>query len=85
MRVDTSPMGKLIEAFRSVAFSAHPYGHPTIGWDSDIIHTTIKDVEKFHKKFYVPQNITIAIVGDVDLDEIKKMANIYFGEIKKKT
>ncbi len=83
MRIDTSPMGKLIEGFRSIAFSAHPYSHPTIGWDSDIINTTIKDVEEFYKKYYVPQNITIAIVGDVDIEEIKKFAQIYFGSIEK--
>lgn len=83
MRVDTSYMGKLVEVFRSIAFSAHPYGHPTIGWDSDIVHTTISDVKEFYRKYYVPQNITIAIVGDVDLNEIKRLAEIYFGDMKK--
>lgn len=83
MRVDTSPMGKLIEGFRSIAFSAHPYSHPTIGWDSDIVNTTIRDVKQFYKKYYVPQNITIAIVGDVKIDEIKKLAQVYFGSMEK--
>jgi len=83
MRVDTSPMGKLIENFRSIAFVAHPYGHPTIGWDSDIVATTTEDVEKFYKKYYVPQNITIAIVGDIDHQTVKKLAYIYFGSMKK--
>ncbi len=84
MRVDTSPMGKLLEAFRALAFVAHPYKHPTIGWDSDIVHTTIRDVKEFYKKFYIPQNITIAIVGDVNLEEIKKLAHIYFSPFEKR-
>lgn len=83
MRVDTSPMGKLLERFRSICFLAHPYSHPTIGWDSDIRATTISDVKRFYKTYYVPQNITIAIVGDVDFKEIKRLALTYFGHMKK--
>ena len=78
MRVDTSPMGKLIENFRSIAFVAHPYGHPTIGWDSDIVATTTEDVEKFYKKYYVPQNITIAIVGDIDHQTVKTCIYLFW-------
>jgi len=83
MRIDTSPMGKLIESFRATAFIAHPYRHPTIGWDSDIVAITISDLEKYYRTYYVPQNIAIAIVGDVDVARIKALALKYFGDMKK--
>ncbi len=83
MRIDTSPMGKLIEAFRATSFIAHPYRHPTIGWDSDIVAITISDLERYYRTYYVPQNIVIAIVGDVDVKEIRSLAVRYFGDIKR--
>ena len=84
MRIDTSPMGKLIEAFRATAFIAHPYRHPTIGWDSDIQAITISDLNRYYQKYYVPENIVIAIVGDVNPAYIKGLAEKYFGDIKRR-
>ncbi|TVQ13239.1 MAG: insulinase family protein [Balneolaceae bacterium] len=81
MRTDSSPFGRLLEEFLSVAFSAHPYKNPVIGWPSDIMATTIRETREFYERFYVPSNITIAIAGDVDPAEMKRLAELYFGRM----
>ncbi len=84
MRTDSNPVGRLIEEFLSVAYTASPYGTPTIGWPSDIKSTTIADVKAFYNKYYVPTNIVLAIAGDVDPAQMKKWAEEYFGRMPKK-
>ncbi len=79
MNTETSPVGTLIEQFLSAAFIAHPYGFPAIGWASDIENLTIHQFMEFYKTYYVPQNMVIAIVGDIDPEEVIPMAEKYFG------
>src|SRR5699024_438898 len=81
MRTESQPVGRLIEEFLAVAYTAHPYGRPVIGWQSDIIATTMEDTRQFYNTYYVPNNITMAIAGDVDPEEIKELAETYFGDI----
>ncbi len=82
MRTESQPVGRLIEEFGAVAYTAHPYGRPVIGWNSDITATTMEDARAFYNKYYVPNNITIAIAGDVNPEEIKDMAETYFGDME---
>ncbi len=84
MRTDSNPIGKLVEEFLAVAYTAHPYGRPVVGWDSDITATTIEDARDFYDKYYVPSNITIAIAGDVDPKRMKKLAETYFADFRGK-
>ncbi|MAC05237.1 MAG: peptidase M16 [Balneola sp.] len=84
MRIESNPIGRLIEEFVAVAFTAHPYGRPVVGWNSDITATTIEDARDFYDKYYVPSNITIAIAGDVDPKRMKKLAEEYFGDFRGK-
>jgi predicted Zn-dependent peptidase len=79
MRTDSSPQGRLLEEFLSVAYSAHPYRNPVVGWESDIIATTIADTQRFYETYYVPSNMTIAIAGDVDPVRMRELAEQYFG------
>jgi predicted Zn-dependent peptidase len=81
MRTDSDPVGRLVEEFISVAFSAHPYRNPVIGWPSDITTTTIEDTRRFYETYYSPSSFTIAIAGDVDPDQMREFAEIYFGDI----
>src|SRR5699024_8246183 len=81
MRTESQPFGRLLEEFTAVAYTAHPYGRPVVGWNSDITATTMEDARKFYEKYYVPNNITFAIAGDVDPEEAKKMAKTYFGDV----
>ena len=81
MRTESNPIGRLVEEFLAVAYAAHPYGRPVVGWNSDITATTIEDAREFYDNYYVPENITIAIAGDVDPKQMKKLAEDYFGDL----
>jgi len=81
MRTESSPIGRLIEEFLAVAYTAHPYGRPVVGWNSDITATTMEDAREFYETYYVPNNITIAIAGDVDPEEVKNLAETYFSDL----
>lgn len=82
MRTESNPLGRLIEEFLAVAYTAHPYGRPVVGWHSDITATTMEDAREFYNTYYVPANITIAIAGDVDPGKARQMAETYFSDIK---
>ncbi|MEP6915607.1 MAG: pitrilysin family protein [Acidobacteriota bacterium] len=63
------------------AFRAHPYGHPTIGWLGDLQSMTRDDLYGHYRRYYVPNNATLAVVGDVDADEVLRRAATHFGHI----
>lgn len=84
MRVESDPQGKLVEQMLATAIEAHPYRNMPGGWASDIENLRVKDAEKFFGEYYVPANITIGIVGDVDPTKIKSLAEEYFGRLAKK-
>ncbi|MBN1475547.1 insulinase family protein [Candidatus Sumerlaeota bacterium] len=81
MRTDTDPTGALIEDFLAMAFLAHPYGDPTIGWPSDIENLTTADAEAFYAQHYVPANAVAAIVGNFDMEEARRLIHEYFDPI----
>ena len=84
MRTENSPIGLMVEAFLDKAYDVHPYKRPTIGYDQDIRNLTRQDIEDFFQQYYGPNNLTIAIVGNVDPKEVKQLAQQYFGRIPKK-
>ncbi len=81
MRVDSAPTGRMIEQFLATAYTAHPYRVPTVGWESEISQVTATEADAFHKKFYVPANIVIAVVGDVKASEAMPVLEKYFSTI----
>jgi predicted Zn-dependent peptidase len=81
MRVDSSPIGRLVEQFLAAAYVAHPYGRPNVGWESELSQITATEAEAFHRKYYVPANMVIAVVGDVNAPEALPMLEKYFGSI----
>ena len=82
MRTEDSPFGKLIEEFLNLAFKAHHYSVSGIGHMSDLSSFTREQGLAFYEKYYVPANITIALVGDLDPKKTIKMAETYFGRMK---
>jgi predicted Zn-dependent peptidase len=78
MRIESSPQGQLVEALQATAFAAHPYRNTSAGWASDIENFRLTEAIAFYKKYYVPANITIAIAGDVDPKECRRLADKYF-------
>ncbi|MEE2822848.1 MAG: pitrilysin family protein [Acidobacteriota bacterium] len=81
LRTENSPRGRLFEEFLALAYKAHPYGEPVVGHMSDIETMTRREAEEFFTKYYSPANLTIAIVGDVYIDEVRSLAQNYFGRI----
>jgi predicted Zn-dependent peptidase len=75
---EADPNRLMWETLFSNAFVAHPYHNPTIGWMDDLQRLTRTDAEEFYRTFYVPNNATLAVVGDVDTAEVIKLAEKYF-------
>jgi predicted Zn-dependent peptidase len=78
---ENDPDDVLSEAFYSVAFKACPYKWPVVGWMSDIRTIDRQELKAYHQKYYSPNNATAVVVGDVDFDEVKDMAEDYFESI----
>jgi predicted Zn-dependent peptidase len=85
LRTENSPIGQLIESFSDKAFTQHPYKRPVIGYVPDLERITRADVQKFFDQYYGPNNLTIAIVGDVNPGEVKRLAETYFGRFPKRS
>ncbi len=66
----------------AAAFKAHPYGHPTIGWLSDLQRMTRDELYGYYRRYYVPNNATLVVVGDVEPDEVFAAATRHFGAIQ---
>jgi predicted Zn-dependent peptidase len=81
MRIDSDPIGRLVEQFLATAYVAHPYGRSGVGWESEISQVSATEAEAFHKKYYVPANIVVAVVGDVKASEAMPMLEKYFSTI----
>lgn len=82
--MDNSPIGKMPEAFLDTAYKVHPYRRPVIGYDQDIRNLTREDVQQFFDTHYIPSKLTMAVVGDVNPQEVKRLAQVYFGRYKAK-
>ncbi len=82
MRVETSPEGLLHEAELAAAFTMHPYGVPVVGWMSDIQSLRRPDVRDYFRRFYGARNTTVAIVGDVDPDQVVAWARGFLGPVR---
>src|SRR5262245_5823484 len=66
----------------AAAFRVHPYQHPTIGWLHDLETMTRDDLHGHYSRFYVPNNATLVVVGDVDTDHVLRRAEHHFGSIR---
>jgi len=81
MRIDSAPIGRMVEQFLATAYVAHPYGRSGVGWESEISQVNATEAEAFHKKYYVPSNIVIAVVGDLKSSETMPVLERYFSKI----
>ena len=82
MRTDDDPQSLTEEQFTATAFVNSPYHHSVIGWMDDLENLTVEDVRKWYEKWYAPNNATLVVVGDVDPDNVFKLAKKYFGPLK---
>jgi predicted Zn-dependent peptidase len=84
MRVQSNPQGKLLQQFSAAAFEAHPYRNPAGGWPSDVADLRRSEAKQFFDTYYVPSNMVIAIAGDVNPAEARRLAERYFGPMRAK-
>src|SRR6266545_2589827 len=81
LRTDSQPVGRLLEQFLAAAFTAHPYGQPVVGWPSDLLSFSATDALEFYRRYYVPANMVVTIVGDVRASEAVPLVERYFGRL----
>ena len=79
---ENDPDQLLDQELTATAFKAHPYRHPTIGWLPDLESMTRDDLYGYYRRYYVPNNATLVIVGDVDTDAALAAVERHFGGIK---
>jgi zinc protease len=80
-RTDNNPGAQLYEQSQAALYLHHPYGDPVIGWKSEIETLSTEDALAWYRKYYAPNNAILIIAGDVTVDEIKPLAEKYYGPI----
>jgi len=83
MRYDNQPYGHFLEAIKKNVFTKHPYNHTTIGKMAHIDAATLEEFIAFYKKYYIPNNATLVIAGDIDKANARKLIDKYFASIPK--
>lgn len=81
MRTESTPTGRLEEAFNEMFWHGHPYTWPVVGYPSDIPAITKAQADDYFGLFYAPNNLTAILVGDFDPKQALEMAESYFGRI----
>jgi len=82
---DNRPYGTLMEKTFSTAFKEHPYRWMPIGSAESINNATLEEFMEFHSIFYVPNNATLSIAGDINIEQAKQLVQKYFGDIPRGT
>lgn len=80
-RVDNQPYGRLLEETLKRVFTVHPYKSSVIGSMEDLDAAQEVDYQTFYKDFYRPDNAILSIAGDIDIEQTKKLIDIYFKDI----
>ncbi|MBJ3778624.1 M16 family metallopeptidase [Acuticoccus mangrovi] len=80
-RIETRPSAELGEAVDAALFINHPYSDPIIGWPNEVASLTFEDALNFYRSHYRPGNAVLVIAGDVDVDEIRTLAEETYGKI----
>jgi len=84
LRTDDKPGAKAYERFKAMAYPASGYHTPTIGWMADLDRMTVEELRHWYQSWYVPNNATLVVVGDVQPEEVKALAERFFGSIPRR-
>jgi predicted Zn-dependent peptidase len=77
-RYINNPNGAAWLDLNALAYTAHPYRNPVIGWKADMEKFSTQDARRFHQRHYNPTNAVCVLVGDVGIDQARRLAEIYF-------
>ena len=80
-RVENDPNAIFQEQRRAAQFLHHPYGIPIIGWQHEIETLTVEDAVNFYRAHYAPNNAILIVAGDVEPEEVRALAETYYGPI----
>jgi zinc protease len=80
-RIDNNPVSRLDEQMRAALFQNHPYGRPIIGWEIEMRKLSRQDALDFYHRFYRPNNAILVVAGDITAEELKPLAEKYYGKI----
>ena len=83
-RTDNEPSGLLAEQLDAALYTAHPYGKPVIGWMPEVANLTRQDAMDFYASHYEPGNAILIVAGDVTPEEVKTLAERYYGPLENK-
>jgi zinc protease len=81
LRTEDKPSALTYEKFMATAFQVNPYHNPIIGWMDDLQSLTLDDLNNWYQTWYSPNNATLVVAGDVDPQEVHKLAQKHFGRI----
>ncbi|MCC6657777.1 MAG: insulinase family protein [Rhodocyclaceae bacterium] len=84
LRTEDNPQSLVYEKQMAAAFQAHPYRRPIIGWMNDLENMTAADARDWYRRWYAPNNAYVIVVGDVDKDEVFRLAERHYGKIPRK-
>ena len=82
LRTEDEPQSLLFEQAHAVAYQAHPYRRPIIGWMNDLENMTARDAKAWYDQWYVPNNAILVVSGDVQHEQVFKLARQYYGPLK---
>ena len=80
-RTDNDPAAQFSERFAAEQFQVHPYGIPIIGYEHEIAGLTSEDAIAFYRRYYAPNNAALIVVGDITADEMRVLAERYYGPL----
>jgi zinc protease len=80
-RIDNVPSALLREQVDAALFLNHPYHNPVIGWEHEMRGLTTQDALDFYRSWYAPNNAVLVVGGDVGLEEVRALAEKYYGPI----
>ena len=81
LRTEDQPRSLLYEQMLATAFQAHPYRVPVIGWMNDLESMTVQDARDWYERWYVPNNAFLVVVGDVEHQEVFRLAEQHYGAL----
>ena len=84
-RTENNPRALLSEQMRAVQYHNHRYGVPIIGWMHEMETLDMEDVLGFYETYYHPNNAILVVSGDVEPDEVRRLAARYYGVIPENT
>jgi zinc protease len=81
LRTEDQPRSLMWETLNATVYQASPYRRPIVGWMSDLEAMTAQDARDFYRHWYVPGNATVVVAGDVDPQQVLRLAEKYYGRI----